>query len=227
VKDAFGRLNKAVQKVRQLSPAFPIFGRCVVHRKNYQHLCATVDTAHALNLTSISFFGLDSDSPAFGRDHLPASAMDSVAMLRILPEDLPLLAAQLDRLERDYADDMARGFICEIVPLLRRTLSPLLEAYLYPKEPRQNSYECNVPFKSAVLEPDGSVRPCWFLPSYGNAAKEGGVAAVLRKLSSVQFRAELDVHTHPVCQKCITPRVFDDHGKSRSGLKSTPIANST
>lgn len=218
VAGAYERLARGVARVRALAPEFPVYGRCVVHRRNFRHLHETVETARTLSLTSISFFGIDIGTPAFGRDDARADGIDSAADLEIQESDLPELAAGIDGLEREHAADLASRFICESPALLRRTLSPRLLA----SRPGGNcGFDCNVPFKSVVLEPDGSVRPCWFLPAYGNALEEGGVEAVLQKPSSVQFRANLNVAEHPVCMRCITPRVFDSQGKSRSGFKLT------
>jgi Fe-coproporphyrin III synthase len=54
---------------------------------------------------------------------------------------------------------------------------------------------------SAVLEPDGSVRPCFFQPAYGLAAN--GLAEALNSPSAIAFRQSLDVENNPTCRRCV------------------------
>ena len=55
--------------------------------------------------------------------------------------------------------------------------------------------QCNAPWVSAVLEPDGNLRPCFFHPAYGSAA--GGLEDALNSPQAIAFRQSLDVERNP------------------------------
>ena len=59
---------------------------------------------------------------------------------------------------------------------------------------------CNAPWVSAVLEPGGAVRPCFFHPPY---IGEGTLAASLNSHAAIEFRRNLDVRRDPTCQRCV------------------------
>lgn len=218
VPRAFERLANGVAEIRKQSMDFPIYGRCVVHRLNYLSMRQTVETARALDLTSISFFGLDTTSPAFGREGKDFESWSAVHDLAIKSEDLVNLENEIDLMETEFASEFASGFIKESPDRLRNVLIGENLPSLTPSPCTKKNVRCNAPSFSAVLEPDGSVRPCWFLPAYGNIRKEGSIEGLINSTMAKKFRSDLDVTTNPVCQKCITPRIFSADGTSRSGL---------
>ena len=61
---------------------------------------------------------------------------------------------------------------------------------------------CNAPWVSAVIEADGSVRPCFFHTQSGNI-KEASLTEILNSENSISFRKNLNVKTNPVCEKCV------------------------
>jgi radical SAM protein with 4Fe4S-binding SPASM domain len=61
---------------------------------------------------------------------------------------------------------------------------------------------CNAPWVSAVVEADGTVRPCFFHAALGNI-HERAFGAILNAPESIAFRQELDVTTNPICRKCV------------------------
>jgi radical SAM protein with 4Fe4S-binding SPASM domain len=54
---------------------------------------------------------------------------------------------------------------------------------------------------SAVLEPDGNLRPCFFHSGYGSAA--GGLEEALNSPHAVAFRQSLGVDRNQICQRCV------------------------
>lgn len=213
VPNAFARLERNVADIRRARADLPIFGRCVVHRLNFEEMSETVNSAKALGLNSISFFGLDSDTQAFGREARdPGDWTTSIGAIALREEDMPRLAEELGRLAALHAADFESGFIVERPARLGYCLSP------HQRREGGGVVRCNAPFTSAVIEPDGSVKPCWFLPAYGNIREAGGLEQVLGSLAAKDALDSLDVGTHPVCNRCITPRIFSADGSSRSGL---------
>jgi Fe-coproporphyrin III synthase len=60
---------------------------------------------------------------------------------------------------------------------------------------------CNAPWMSAVLEPDGNLRPCFFHPVYEKAGDDLGDA--LNSSTAIAFRKSLNVATDTTCARCV------------------------
>ena len=60
---------------------------------------------------------------------------------------------------------------------------------------------CNAPWASAVVESDGTVRPCFFQPRVGNV-RDKGLGALLDD-EMVRFRRGLKVACDSTCQRCV------------------------
>ncbi|MBY0497668.1 MAG: SPASM domain-containing protein [Cyanobacteria bacterium] len=54
---------------------------------------------------------------------------------------------------------------------------------------------------SAVLEPDGVVRPCFFQPGYGSS--DDGLDHAINSASAIAFRQSLDVERNDTCRRCV------------------------
>lgn len=207
VPTAYQRLTEGVAELRALSPWIPIHGRCVVHRYNYRHLQRTVDTARDLHLTDISFLGLDISSRAFGRDKLDEPPL-AVADLMIGADEIPALRDAVEILIKEENASLGR-FVRESATVLRSVLIEHVEAHWFPLCGEHRPIRCNVPWTSAVIEFDGSVRPCWFLPAYGNLREYPSLHALLTSPAASQYRSNLDVASHPTCRACVCPRMLD------------------
>jgi Fe-coproporphyrin III synthase len=203
---AYERLKRGIARFREIIPDLPVHGRCVVHRDNFRHLQATVETAHELRLSSISFLGIDVTSSAFGRENLPREEWIGARKLALEEQEVPVIAADVERLIVNCASDFESGFIVETPEILRGVLISYYEALIGQGYYRPRTTRCNAPWTSAVIEPDGSVRPCFFLPAYGNMHDQGSFGNVINAPSARQFRQNLDTATHPICKHCICPR---------------------
>jgi Fe-coproporphyrin III synthase len=192
-------LAEGVEALRTLAPDYRVYGRCAVHRHNFRLLRGTVAFAHEIGLNRISFLAADVTSEAFNRPHgwLP----DRQAEIALGADDLDDLERELDALTTEYANDFASGFINESESRLRTKLLGYYRAH--------NGYgdfpevECNAPWGSAVVEFDGTVRPCFFHKPYGNLHEAGSLDAVLNSPAAVEFRANLDLRTNPICRRCV------------------------
>ena len=90
------------------------------------------------------------------------------------------------------------GFVTDTPRHLRRIVSHFraqlgIERFEAPR--------CNAPWVSAVLEPNGDLRPCFFHPIVGSA--NNGLDTALNNPASTSFRRDLDVATNPTCQRCV------------------------
>jgi len=199
VPNAFDRLVEGVRALRAAGPIGTVTGRCTVQRRNALRLRETVSAAREAGLERISFLAVDVSSPAFNRpDGVGATPPAELALSR---GELPLLAAEIDALERDGAADLASGFVAESAEKLRLRLLGHFSAVA--GEGPFPGNRCNAPWVSAVVEADGTVRPCFFHAPVGNVRAAGGLAAVLGSPEARAFRGALDVATDPVCRRCV------------------------
>jgi MoaA/NifB/PqqE/SkfB family radical SAM enzyme len=199
VARAYEKLVEGVAVVRAADPRVAVSGRCTVQRENFRELRATVRAARELGLDRISFLAADVTSEAFNR---PGGwEPDQAAAVALTEDDLPLLTAEIEALEREHAADFAEGFIAESPEKLRRRLLQYFAALL-----GRESFppvECNAPWVSAVVEADGMVRPCFFQPALGNLRTAGSLGAVLNSPEAVAWRQGLDMARNDICRRCV------------------------
>ena len=196
---AYERLAEGVAAVKRADARVLVTGRCTVQHDNFRSLRATVAAAHELGLDRISFLAADVSSEAFNR---PGGwDTDRVAQVALEPDDLPLLAAELDALESECAADFADGYIAESPLKLRRRLYQYYAALLGQGDFFPN--DCNAPWVSSVIESDGTVRPCFFQPPLGNIYQSGSLDAILNSPEALAWRQGLDTHRDAICRRCV------------------------
>ena len=61
---------------------------------------------------------------------------------------------------------------------------------------------CNAPWVSAVVEADGTVRPCFFHRALGNIFEQP-LIDIVNGPEAVRFRRELDMARNPICRRCV------------------------
>ena len=190
---AFDRLAEGIAALRAAGPEVAISGRCTVQRANFRELRATVAAARELGLDRLSFLAADVTSEAFNRPGgWDSGRVSEVALRR---EDLPILAAELDAL------DCSDGFVAETPEKLRRRLLQHFSALL--GEGDFAPVVCNAPWVSAVVEADGTVRPCFFQPPLGNLRRAGSLEALLNSPEAIAWRQGLDTRRDEVCRRCV------------------------
>ncbi|MEO8621096.1 MAG: radical SAM protein [bacterium] len=199
VPRAYERLAEGVAAVKAADARVLVTGRCTIQRSNYGSLREVVAAAHSLGLDRISFLAADVSTDAFNRP--TGWDDDRVSQVALEREDLPLLVAEIDALERECADDVASGFIAESPLKLRRRLSQYYSALLGVGEFYPN--DCNAPWVSTVIESDGTVRPCFFQPPLGNIHTAGSLGEILNSAEAVAWRKGLDVQRDAICRKCV------------------------
>lgn len=199
VRRAFVLVTRAMESIRDVSGTFPVDGRCAVHRYNYRHLRDTVKTAKHLGFRSISFSGTDLyNEEAFRRHGTIGDAY--VNDLVIAKDELPELEHQLRVLACDCAAEFGTGFISDSSADLDRVVLQYYRA-LAGERPFPG-VRCNAPWTSAILEYDGSVRPCFPLAAYGRV-EGGSFSSALNTSEAKQLRRTLDVKTNAACQHCV------------------------
>ena len=208
VPRAFERLAGGIKAVRMLRPSMPVRARSTVQKAHFRHLRATVRVAKELVLDSISFLAADVTSSAFNRPQgWPTERQASVSLTS---EEVNALEAEIDALISECSRDLISGFIREDAAELWRIVRHF-RAQLGQLRPR--SPQCNAPWVSAVIESDGTVRPCFFHPAYGSM-RDRTLLEVLNSPGAVAFRRNLDIAISPVCQRCVCSLSMPQKGET-------------
>ncbi|MFB4426013.1 radical SAM protein [Streptomyces sp. QL37] len=209
--NAYARLRAGVRAIREKAPDLPVAARCAVHRMNAPHLRATVTAARDLGVDGISFSGVDlHNEAAFRREGVIDG--DYVDGLSVRGGDLDALETELSALITDHTGDFATGFLNDSPGHLRSVLVDYyraLDGRGQMPEPR-----CNAPWRSAVVEYDGTVRPCFPMEPYGNIFDTDDLFRVVDGEKARAHRADLDVRTDATCLGCVCQtRITDEVSK--------------
>ena len=197
VPNAFDRLARGVQAVRQLRPDMKFSARCTVQLQNFRNLRETIAAAKEVGLAGISFLAADTTSSAFNRDQPWDQARTVLVALNA--SEIDELECEIERVIEEYAGEIRSGFIAEQPEKLRRIAQHFRAAVgqCLPSAPR-----CNAPWVSAVIEADGAVRPCFFQQAVGNIHATP-LIDILNGNEALRFRERLDVDTDPICRHCV------------------------
>ncbi|MGZ8545226.1 MAG: radical SAM protein [Flavisolibacter sp.] len=194
---AFAKLKEGIETIRSYNPGYRVNARTVIHRMNFHAWPSIIDTAKRAGINRVSFLPADVSSQAFNRN-IPWN-LDRQMDLMLHEDDLPLMRDILDHLYDQYKKDFDSGYIAEspgklemIYQYYRACLG--LDNYPYKK--------CNAPWVSAVIEPDGAVRPCFFHASTGNI-REQSLKKILNGRAALQFRKTMDMDRNPTCKRCV------------------------
>jgi MoaA/NifB/PqqE/SkfB family radical SAM enzyme len=192
ITGAYLLIKEGVAAVRQLRPTLPIHGRTTVQRANHRHLVETVAAAQELCLDSISFLAADLTSEAFNRPLLwPIERQAQISLDR---QEVATLEGEIEALIALHSP-----YILESPSKLRR-IARHFRAHL--EGTLEESPVCNAPWVSAVVEVDGSVRPCFFHSRFGDITSST-LEEVVNGETAQQFRRSLDVAQNPTCRRCV------------------------
>jgi MoaA/NifB/PqqE/SkfB family radical SAM enzyme len=186
--------------------------RVTVQRANFTELSALVTLARALEASSISFLAADvANTEAFGRvageskagEH--GAGQHTAGDIALRPDDLPGLAAALATLEREHAEDFRSRFILEPPTKLRRLHSHYSAVCGHGDYP---PVRCNAPEFSAVIEADGGLRPCFFIPGTGRT-HGGDLGEALNTVAAQGLRADIRAGARAECRRCVCAKWRD------------------
>ena len=195
VKSGFQRIANGVRALRAQHPAPRVIARSVVQRANASSLAETIEAAQQLGFDELSFLAADVSSRAFNRPEpwLPERA----AEIAVGRDGLAALRASIERAVATHSALFANGFIAGG----RASLDRIDQYYrALAGESGFPLVRCNAPWISAVLEPDGTVRPCFFHDAYSTGDL---IDVAVNSPAAVAFRRGLDVSTDATCQRCV------------------------
>lgn len=197
IPGAFSKLKEGVHTIKKIAPAFKITGRTVIHKINYLNWHRIIDSAKEMGLDGISFLPADVSSTAFNRDQ-PWDKNRQHELLLSQP-DLVELKSIIDNLLIKYRNELKSKFIVESQEKIQKIYQYYAAYHGLNDFPFK---KCNAPWVSAVVESDGTVRPCFFHRPYGNI-KTAALDGVINSDSAVEFRKNLDMARDQTCVKCV------------------------
>ena len=197
VDGAFAVLQTGVRAVKGMRHNLPITARCTIQKANHAYLWETARSAKGLGLDGISFLAVDVTSQAFNRALAWPVSRQTGMCLTI--SELAVLGSEIAKLICDADEEFGMGFIAESPEKLRR-IARHFRVQLGLDEPE--SPVCNAPWVSAVIEADGSVRPCFFHPSMGNL-RGTTLETIVNGANGRSVRQNLDIPNNMICKNCV------------------------
>lgn len=194
IPDAFQKLKEGIEVIKKIRPSFKITGRTVIHKINFRKWPAIIDAAKEMGLDGISFLPADVSSHAFNREILWSDQRQHEILLE--KEELPELKNIIEKIIINYTQDK---FIAENPEKLRKIYN--YYAAFYDMHPFPYK-KCNAPWVSAVVEADGTVRPCFFHEPIGNI-RDHSLEEIINSEKGTRFRKELNMDTNSTCVKCV------------------------
>jgi len=192
--DAFEAVCAGVRAAVQAGATVSL--RVTVQRGNFRQLPQFVALARELGAASVSFLAADlANTAAFGREQEPAA----LGALALPASELAEFTQVLDELERREAEAFARRFIEESPLKLRR-----LHRY-YAAVAGQGPFpavHCNAPEFSAVMQADGQLRPCFFIPG-PPVAPRADLQTALNAPAMRMLRENIAAGRRPECERCV------------------------
>jgi MoaA/NifB/PqqE/SkfB family radical SAM enzyme len=204
--DAFDKVCEGIRAATRAGVQVDI--RVTVQRANYRELPEFVTLAQELGVRQVSFLAVDVANPhAFGRVN------DFTAGLALRSDDLPVFERLLDSLEHEHEDAFRSGLIAENPRKLRRILQYFRAIHGQGAHP---PVHCNAPEFSAVVDANGRVRPCFFIPGPDEATLSNSMLpATLNSAAMVGLREDIRGGARPECATCVCSIWRDfQHGDS-------------
>ncbi len=206
VRGGFEVISRGVAAVHFERPDLRIGCRTTVQKANHLYLRATVRAAKTAGFDSISFLAADLTSEAFNRPLVWPGERQSEIALTV--SEVAALEEEIELLIQEHGEDIGGNYILETEEKLRR-IPRRFRAHLGLAS--SESPVCNAPWVSAVVEVDGSVRPCFFHRAVGSVASSS-LEEVVNGERARKFRGSLRVSENPTCQRCVCSLNYRDAG---------------
>lgn len=195
--NAYERITAGVKNLKTNGPETSIIGRCVIQKKNYADLPNIVKKAKETGLDHISFLPADVTSAAFGRNGHTFTIVKEEIVLDM--NDLDSFKKILHEFIRSNPHDFQSGFIFERPEKLLRLhqyYSAMIGMCEFP------AVHCNAPWVSLVIEADGTVKPCFFLPQIGNI-RNAPLEKIANSAGLTALRKNMRAHRNDTCKRCV------------------------
>jgi MoaA/NifB/PqqE/SkfB family radical SAM enzyme len=197
IEGAYSKLREGVQYIKSLNTHFKISARTVIHRLNFRKLPAIIESAKEIGVDHISFLPADVSSHAFNREVLWAEERQMDVAIHV--DELTEFRNALDNLISTYKDEINSSFIAESSTKLNKIFTYYCAIHQLCEFPYK---KCNAPWVSTVIEPDGSVKPCFFHPTIGNI-RSNSLTEILNGEKGINFRKGLNMGEDETCRRCV------------------------
>lgn len=197
IPGAFEKLEEGIRAVRLMDPQYRITARTVIHRLNFRNWEGIIRAAKQIGIDQISFLPADVSSHAFNRQTNWAEAKQNEIL--IAENELVDLDEIIAAILVNNKVDFTSGFIAESPGKIQEIYQYYAAFYNLNPFPFK---KCNAPWVSAVIEADGTVRPCFFHDPIGNI-KDGSLSSIVNSNEAIYFRKTLDMSKNATCIKCV------------------------
>lgn len=197
IPGGFEKIRVGIKSILTVKPEFNISARCVVQKSNFRFLKELIIAAQDMGLRRLSFLPADMHSQAF--NHTSPLQSEQTDPIIPSPNELPDLRQSLSDIVKEFNNAFHTRWISESPQKLLRI------ADYYEAVHGLGSFKsppCNAPWVSAVVESDGSVRPCFFHASLGNFFNQP-LPEILNGDDAIHFRKNLDISQNSICQRCV------------------------
>lgn len=208
--DAFDLVLDGIHAVR--SADIPVTTRTTIQRANFREMPQVIEAARSADVNRISFLTVDVSNPfAFGARFEAAATLNPAAIpVDHTPPSEALTAADIDEfdavlseIEDRFAAEFAAGRLAESPAKLRRMAAYFRSIINLGDFPAPR---CNAPHTAVVIEVDGTLRPCYFLPSMGQLTPAGvPLRTALNSDDAVQLRQAYRAGERDECARCVCP----------------------
>lgn len=197
IRTAYEELGKGVRALKAIDNTYPVAARSVIHRLNFSVWDGIIRSAKDLGLDSVSFLPADVSSEAFNRPE--TWDQDRQQSVLVGSEQLDELRQKIEAIVQEFAPELASGFIVERPEKLRKIHQYYAAHHGLSSFPDK---KCNAPWVSAVVEADGTVRPCFFHDAIGNI-HQASLDSIVNSSESIRYRKQLNTATNNTCVKCV------------------------
>jgi MoaA/NifB/PqqE/SkfB family radical SAM enzyme len=197
IPNAFDKLKEGVKELKRLNQKFRVTARCVIQKENFEDFPNIIDAAKELGLDQISFLAADVTTDAFNRPELWDDR--KAGEVKLSRDELIKFKDIIESLITTHSNDFRTNFIAESPDKIRRFYHYYAAYYGESKFPEM---KCNAPWVSAVIEADGSVRPCFFHQVMGDI-RANSLVEIINSEKSISFRKNLDIQNNEICEKCV------------------------
>ena len=210
--DGFDLILEGIRDIR--AGGIPVTTRTTVQRANFREIPQIITAAKNVDVNHISFLTVDvSNEFAFGPRFQADTTLQIANMgpgappehgpeaSALTPDDVVELGEILDEVETTYAGDFASGRLVESPQKLRWMLTYFNAVngdgdFAPPR--------CNAPHTSTIIEVDGSLRPCYFLPTYGRL-KSNKLSEAINQEPAQALRRAYRSGQRAECERCVCP----------------------
>ncbi len=212
--DAFDLILDGVREVR--SHGIPVSTRTTLQRANFREIPQIIEAAKSADVNRISFLTVDiSNEYAFGSRFEADPALQLVANMgagappehgpaatALMPEEVIEFAQIIEDTITQFLSDFESGLMSESPAKLRHMVkyfSALTGDSTFPGS------RCNSPHVSTVIEVDGKLRPCYFLPTYGQVSSNMRLGEAINAPAGQALREAYRTGKRAECERCVCP----------------------